>query len=139
MKRLLSIAIAVLILLSGMHFSISTHFCGGEVAAVKWSFSGKIASCGMKSLTSINHSGHKSISANCCHNKVTYFKVDNNYSPSKFQIKNVSKNILEVFNVPASYSNYPLIAANSIQINFSPPYNSLVSAVSLPDVCVFRI
>jgi hypothetical protein len=139
MKKVFSIIFTFLILLSGMHLSIATHICGGEVASVKWSFSGKIGSCGMENFKTIFHPGKKIITRNCCHNKLAFFKVDNNYSPSNFQIKDVSKNILKVFFISESFSNLQLVASNSIQINFSPPHNFPVSAVSLPDICVFRI
>ena len=38
MKKLFSILFAAMILLSGMHLSLATHLCGGEISAVKLSF-----------------------------------------------------------------------------------------------------
>jgi len=48
MKKLLSILFAGMLLLSGMHMSMATHLCGGELAAVKWSFSGEMQVAGWK-------------------------------------------------------------------------------------------
>jgi hypothetical protein len=138
MKKLFSISFAFLILLSGMHLSIATHFCGGEIAAVKWSFSGEKATCGMET-TKQKCPVHNGITSNCCHNKMAFLKVDKNYSPSAFQIKEVTKNILKVFYAPLNLSYNSLIASNSVRKNFRPPDNFLVSAVSLASVCVFRI
>jgi hypothetical protein len=139
MKKVFSIAFAVIILLTGMHMSVATHFCGGEVAAVKWSFSGKIATCGMKSFAVVNHPGHKSISSNCCHNKVTFFKVDDNYNSSNFQFKDLSKNIIKVLFIPIQFSDQTSSETKPLLTFFSPPHNYLVTEVSLPDICIFRI
>jgi len=49
MRKLSSISLAILILLAGMHITIATHFCGGEIAATKVSLAGIAASCGMES------------------------------------------------------------------------------------------
>jgi hypothetical protein len=49
MKKLLSRSVALIILLTGMNLTISSHFCGGVLAATKVSFTGKLASCGMES------------------------------------------------------------------------------------------
>jgi uncharacterized protein YxeA len=48
MKKIFSILFAVMVVLSGMHISISTHICGGEIAAVKLSVSAVKATCGME-------------------------------------------------------------------------------------------
>lgn len=138
MKKLFSISFALLIFLSGMHFSIATHICGGEVAAVKWSFSGEKATCGME--TPIQTCPlHNSIASNCCQNKISVYTVDNNYNPSTFQIKEVTENLLQVFNIPVSLSLYSFIATSSLSNNIIPPDIALTSAVSLANICIFRI
>jgi hypothetical protein len=138
MKKLLSILFAVLIFLSGMHFSIATHVCGGEVAAVKWSFDGEKATCGME--TPIQKCPtHKEIKSNCCQNIVSVYAVDNNYNPSSLQIKEVSKNLSQVFDLPLSITLYSFIAENSVSNRIIPPDVVSTSAVSLADICVFRI
>lgn len=137
MKKLFSISFAFLILLSGLHLSIATHICGGEIAAVKWSFSGEKATCGMENPKQTCPE-HKGIYSNCCHNEIVNYTVDNNYNPSSFQIKEVSKTLLQVFSIPVN-SSLPFIASNSFYTDVSPRDNSLTSAVSLADICVFRI
>ena len=138
MKRLLSISFAFLILLSGMHFTIATHYCGGELSASKVSFSGKLASCGMESdADQCTLSGiHKE---NCCHNKVSVLTVDHNYAPSFTFFKTFAPNLLQVFEVPACLQNHSLSAVNLLFADVSQPGNFLVSAVSLPKICVFLI
>jgi hypothetical protein len=138
MKKLFAISFAFLILLSGMHLSIATHICGGEVAAVKWSFSGEKATCGMEGAKQKCPS-HNGIASNCCQNQIIVYSVDNNYNPSSLQIKEVTKNLLQVFDIPVSISLNSFIASSSIRNNVIPPNIVLTSAVSLADICIFRI
>ena len=49
MKKTVTILSAFLILLSGVHFTIATHYCNERLAGTKISLSGKTASCGMES------------------------------------------------------------------------------------------
>jgi hypothetical protein len=137
MKKIFSISFAFLILLAGTNFSIATHICGGKVAAVKWSFSGEKATCGMENSKS-DCSDHNTIASNCCHNEVTVYSVDNNYNPSSFQLKEIKKKVLQVFSVPVSFS-FNAITTNFLRTDTSPPGNLLTNAVNLADICVFRI
>ena len=138
MKKLFSISFAFLILLSGMHISIATHFCGGEVAAVKWSLSEQKATCGMDKRTQ-SCPADKDMISGCCHNEISTYNIDNNYTPSFFQLKKVSKTPLQVFNVPVSTLFNLSFAVSSSRNNVSPPDISSPSAVSLADICIFRI
>jgi len=139
MKKFLSISFSLLILLSGMHFTVSTHFCGGKIAASKVSFSGEMASCGMESSVDQCASGGTHLASNCCHNKISAFVVDNNYAPSFSDFRSFSQPVLRVFNIPASYNAQLLSVLNPLNTNVHPPGNYLASDVSLPDICVFRI
>lgn len=138
MKKLFSILFAVLILVSGIHLSLATHFCEGQLAAVKWSFSGEKATCGMEQ-SQAAPSAHEGLVPDCCHNMISYFAVDQNYNTSSFQIKHVTRNLLQVFAVPVcSLLNLKLFPVSSFA-NVSPPGQTIGNAVSLPDICVFRI
>jgi hypothetical protein len=138
MKKLFSISFALLILLSGMHLSIATHLCGNEVAAVKWSFSGKEATCGME--TSDNTCPeNKTLASNCCHNEISQYTVDANYVPSFVHGKEVKNTLLQVFFIPVSFASASFVSPYSICANVSPPGPLIASHVSLADICVFRI
>jgi hypothetical protein len=138
MKKILSILLASFILVSGMHFTIATHYCGGERAASKVSFTGELASCGMETdedyrLPGINIEKH------CCDNHVSAFTVDHNYAPSYFEFNAFAQILLQVFIVPASISDHSLTAFNLLNTDIIPSDIILVNAVSLPKICVFRI
>lgn len=139
MKKLISISFAFLILLSGMHLTIATHFCGGELAATKVSFSGELASCGMEEATNQCTSPDKHLAASCCKNEVSALSVDHNYAPTFSFLKVFSQPVLQVFTVPVSFQVLSLTALNFINTDVNPPGLFLASAVSLPKICVFRI
>lgn len=138
MNKIFSISFAFLILISGMHFTIATHICGGEVAARKWSFTGKTATCGMESPEE-SCPMHGGIDSNCCQNKVTSFVVDNNYNKSVSQNLEVIEKVNLVFAIPYS------LFTNTTKFNFTtylkikPPDDLIVSSVILSRICVFRI
>jgi len=73
MKKIFSILFAAMILLSGMHLSIATHYCGGEISQVMLSFSHENASCGMcgeKETTTIE----KNVSNEaCCKDEMSFY------------------------------------------------------------------
>lgn len=138
MKNLLSISLALLILLTGMHFTVTTHYCGGKLAASKVSFSGELASCGMEDPGDECSTGNQLV-LNCCNNKVSAFAVDHFYAPQFTEITTFAQHILQIFIVPAYKVGHSLIAINLISTDVGPPNNFLVSAVSLPKICVFLI
>ena len=139
MKKLLSISFAFLILLSGMHLTIATHYCGDEFAASKISFSGKLATCGMEGETDQLSKTSNQLEKHCCDNHVSSFSVDHNYAPSFTDFNSFAQNILQVFIVPASIDFHSLTAINLNSTDTSPPGNLLLHAVSLPKICVFLI
>jgi len=139
MKKLITIPLALLILISGMHFTVATHYCGGKIAATKISFSGKVASCGMIHDMNSGAATETSLASKCCENEISVYTIDNNYSPSAFNMKEITQNILQVLYIPQGfsfYSNYPSFTNST---NESPPDCYLANAVSMADICVFRI
>ena len=127
-----------MLLLSGMHMSMATHICGGKLAAVKWSFSGENASCGMENDNKA-HSGDYGFSSACCQNQMAFYAVDNNYNPSTFQINKPVYQFLQFLYVPESIAFQCYNTNFSAKTNVHPPGNFLTCSVSLPDICVFRI
>jgi hypothetical protein len=139
MKKLFSISIALLMLLSGMQLTISTHYCGGELADSKVSVFGHLATCGMEGTTDECTQPGNHLESSCCNNHISVYSVDHNYSPSFTEFKAFSQTVLQVFPIPENiifHSHTSLLQTNSGE---SPPGNHLASAVSLPKICVFRI
>ena len=139
MKKLLSISIALLMLLSGMQLTISQHYCGGELAQSKVSLTGHIASCGMESGTDDCTQTGNRVKSSCCNDQVSVYSVDHNFTPSFTNFHSFAQNVLQVFIVPESTSIHSSTAINLSSTDTNPPENLLVDAVSLPKICVFRI
>jgi hypothetical protein len=139
MKKFLSILFGFLILLSGMHLTVATHYCGGEIVASKVSLTGELASCGMEASNNQYPLHKKYFNSHCCDNIVTVFAVENNYAPSFALFKPIFQPVLLVFSIPASIQIQSLSVLKLFSTDVSPPDNFMVSAVSLPDICVFRI
>jgi hypothetical protein len=139
MKNLISISFAILIFLSGMHLTIATHLCGGKVAVTKVSLSGEKASCGMESGSNNYPLTGNQITSRCCEDVISVFAVENTCTPSWVQIKEVTNNILQVFSIPVSYLMHSTAALNSSFTSVSPPNKLLTGALSLADICIFRI
>ncbi len=139
MKKFLSISFSILILFAGMQLTISTHYCGGKIAASKVSVSGDLASCGMEAPAKQCPYTGSHLGSNCCNTKVSVFAIDNNYPPSFSEFKQFSQHIVQVFIIPESFQLHSISALNLFCTNSSPPGSFQVSAVSLPDICVFRI
>ena len=138
MKKFLSISFSALILLSGMHFTIATHYCSGKISATKVSVSGELASCGMGETNSQCALPGKLMGSHCCSDKVAEFVTDQNFAPVFSQFKVFSQPLLQVFLLPACFTNHTQSVSNLICTNVRPPGQLLVSAVSLPYICVFR-
>ncbi len=140
MKKLFSILFAAAILLSGMHLSMDTHICGGEIAQVKWSFSHEKGSCGMEMPGILNTSGKNILPESCCKDEISIYAVDNNYQPSSLQVDQPVFHLLQEFYIPENIGSLSVATTtNSHNTNIQPPGHSIASAVKLPDICVFLI
>lgn len=138
MKKVLSILFAGLILLTGMHLSIAAHFCDGEIASVRLSFSDSKATCEMETPTACPV--HKELrSSGCCENRISYYSVDENYSPSSFQVNEVIKKPVHVIASTFVNPQHTFLLVSHTFTNTSPPELGIPNAVKLPDICVFRI
>jgi len=139
MKKLLSISLSWLMLLSGLQLTLSLHYCGGELADSKVSLTGHIASCGMEGETDECPQPGNHLESSCCNNQTSVYAVDQNFTPSFPEFKNFEQPVLQVFILSEIQNFNALTAYNRIYTNVSPPINLLVSDVNLSDIGVFRI
>lgn len=139
MKKLFSISLAFLMLLSGLQLTISQHYCGGELADAKVSLTGHVASCGMETTTDDCTHSSTIEESGCCKNKVSVYEVDQNYSPSFTEFKAFAQTVLQVFVIPENITFHSLTSFSNLYTDVSPPGFLPANAVSLPKICVFRI
>ena len=136
-KRILSILIATILLASGIQVSLDRHYCGGNLADVRMSFSGKLASCGMEE--SVNSCPNQTfLDKKCCEDQVTYFGISGNYYPEYFTLLQPTQERDDTFII-----RYNLYSDNSFDSNLVnwvlPPGDNLNSSVTQSWICVFRI
>ena len=139
MKKILSISVALLMLLSGLQLTISRHYCGGELADAKVSLTGHVASCGMETATDDCSQPGNHVKSSCCNNQVSVYEVDHNYSPSFTEYKAFAQSVLQVFVIPENITFHSLTSFSNFYTDVSPPDFLPANAVSLPKICVFRI
>ncbi len=125
-------------LLTGIHLSIASHFCCGELVGVKFSVANQEASCGMN-----NHSDPLPLGGllkkQCCVNDLTRLTVDSNYSPSYFKIADLLPKVIQVFDNPLNNTDCSLALRNISVSVADPPGSTPTNTVDLTEICVFRI
>jgi hypothetical protein len=139
MKKAASIFMAILVLLTGLHLSIASHFCGGKLAAVKVSINGMNATCGMEDESESSYPAGEFIKTHCCDNELTTLTVDSNYSPSFTQSIDLTQKVMPVFTIPVAEIITPQGISRYVLPIHSPPDVLLISSVDLATICVFRI
>jgi len=139
MKKYFTIPVAMLILLAGMQFTVATHICGGEIASRHVSISGKAATCGMVQDSKPETSSETILTLNCCENEITVYTVEEDYTPSSYQNKDITQNIHYSLFIPVISGFFTKNSPSLNPINVSPPDNYPASSVNMADICVFRI
>ena len=138
MKKVFSILFASLILLSGMHLTIASHICCGELAAVKYSFSGEKATCGMTDIQSpIPINGE--IKTDCCKNKVAALATDNNYFPTFSEVKAFSGEFSSLTAILPDFFIFTPVISKTYCSMVGPPVLQSRSSVDQSFICVFII
>jgi hypothetical protein len=136
MKKVFAILVTVILLVSGMEISLDRHYCGDRLAAVKISFSGKMATCGMVQSCPVS-SDHQGIHNRCCEDKLTFYNLSNKYYPEYFKLTEPATS----FNfINTSLFNYTSGDQFKNQVSWVlPPGESFVTRLTQPEICVFRI
>jgi len=138
MKKAFAIGFTLAVLLAGLHISVSTHFCGGEIAASLVSLSGRTASCGMEGDEESCPLPWHHITNNCCDDEqkilstVNLFTIPFTYEEDKY----TDNTNLLIHNIIQFYPPYPFIASFK---NYLPPGIYFHRQVSPEKICVFRI
>ncbi len=139
MKRGFSIVMAVLVLLTGLHLSVASHFCHGKLAAVKISITAEKATCGMENEDESTSPSGKFFKTHCCVNELATLTVDSSYSPSTSVSIDFTYKIVPVFATPVLEVDHELAFSQYSHPILSPPGIFRKNAVDLTDICVFRI
>ena len=138
MKRVFSILFASLILLSGLHFTVASHICCGQLAAVKYSITGEKATCGMEEDgNSIPVNG--AIHSDCCKNHINVCASDHNYFQSQTPVQEITSIDLLSFGVIPGFLVPEPLFSRHFSSSSSPPLIKNHTPVDQSILCVFLI
>jgi hypothetical protein len=139
MKKVVSILMALLVLLSTLHVTVASHYCHGTLAAANISLTGHQPGCGMEEAETPSADGLQLLPQTCCNNIASVFSVDNNYTPSQFQIiKELQNSFVYLLAAPQIVTTNQL-ASYKIIPNISPQALFKLREVPLDFICVFRV
>lgn len=136
MKKVFSILILIIFLVSGIQITMSRHFCGGKLAEVKISLSGEKGSCGM-SHDNDQPSKELIFDARCCEDFQSVITVSDNYFPQFFQISTPPTGNYTTFFCNKLLSEIQILNPGSFLPGYPP--GNLRSGLTQPEICVFRI
>lgn len=140
MKKALSILVVLLLLTAIFHISVARHYCGGELAAIKVSLSGDLASCimqGTEECCPLDSPGDY-LKYPCCDDVVTFYSIDNNNTPPS--VATVTYRFTtQVLDMPFPLPLRSQILSSHVFPDISPPVFIMYTAVDLTNICVFRI
>lgn len=139
MRKGVSILFSLVLLLSGAHFTVATHFCGGEIAARRLTLSGKLATCGMEGSEGSCRSSENKINFHCCDNKVVTIGIINNFNIPVSLVNDEPTQKIQAFSAPVHLKLISLQNHNIIFNDTGPPGEFSASAVKLNYICTFRI
>lgn len=138
MRKAISILFALLILVSGIHLTIASHICCGELAAVKYSITGEKATCGMEDNTA-SCPANGVIGTDCCKNRIATCVADNNYFPSELGIKTIPDFSAPVQYATPSVSFFATYNPATYHSMVGPPIFDFYNSVDQSFICVFII
>jgi hypothetical protein len=137
MKKILTILIATILLASGMQVTLDHHYCGGSLADVSISLTGKMASCGMEQSES-SCPDYLVFDKKCCEDQILIYSLCSNYYPEYPGFTNPTS---ERDFIPLHHGNW--ISDNSYNSDFFnwvfPPGDTFKSKLTQSKICVFRI
>lgn len=124
MKKLFAILFSLLILLTNIGFTFSTHFCNGKAIKTAISLGTSDISCGMNNMDQSceNISPSAMIDEkNCCENTYIQLKIKDNYQTKEVFKSTTNFQFIAVF-IVAYLNFYSFNASTKVEYsNYSPP------------------
>ncbi|MFZ2338412.1 MAG: hypothetical protein WAW07_01665 [Bacteroidales bacterium] len=137
MKQAFAILVGVVMLASGMTVSIDKHYCGGELAETKVSFSGRLSSCGMEDVQN-ECLNQPSMDNKCCDDQLTFYRISSSYLPEYLKLSYTA----DFKDIPSAPEPNALFSGPYMDVYRTwelPPGEKLKSAPLLSEICVYRI
>jgi len=138
MKKIVSAFLALLLLISGMHISVASHYCGGTLAQVKWSFTKELASCGMEGELGTTPKG-MILEQPCCQDELSTYATDGQYQLQSLELKKCVPQVIACFSVPVSLLFKSQEPVDYLYTRVFPPGIVFPNQVLQENICVFLI
>lgn len=122
-----------------LNLTVATHYCGGNVAAIKVSISVKPATCGMEDQEKDYPLTSTFLTTHCCDDVLTSYTIDDNYTPSFSVFPELLQNNLQIFSLPDGLTVLSTDILKSFYTNVRPPGAFMSTDVDLSCICVFLI
>lgn len=139
MRKITSIFLSLIVVTAMLHFSVATHYCSGQLASTRISFSGKLATCGMEDGEITHPFTGDRMGSHCCDNTIRFFSFNEKYFPVNTFVPGTYKYLLQVFFVPATVPVSGIAKVKLIYTSTGPPYVPASTDVDLSSICILRI
>jgi hypothetical protein len=138
MRKVNIILVVVLLVISGMHFSLAGHFCNGKLFSASFTIKGHSVACNMAGdQNQSSNSTENRLTNRCCENKVLNFEVGD-YKPSPSELIHTPLGF--TFHLlPEMLSEKTCMHKGISTLNVSPPGTFSQNPVSSSMICLFRI
>jgi len=138
MKKNISAFLALLLLISGMHLSVASHYCGGTLAQVKWSFNKELATCGMENPNETLPLGQL-LEQPCCQDELSTYTTDGNYQLQSFELKKCAPQVIACFTAPINLLYKSQEPVDYLYTHVFPPGEISPTQVLQENICVFLV
>jgi hypothetical protein len=134
MQKFISILMSLLILTSSMKVSLASHYCGGKLKKVAFTFGSEFGGCGMEEDSDTKACDTDSIDETCCQNHFQELSIEDDFSVStNFELK---ASVIALLPVLFSLL-FPVYTFGADISSYAPPED--LTTVSLPLISVFLI
>ncbi|HCQ14908.1 MAG TPA: hypothetical protein DIU20_01525 [Cryomorphaceae bacterium] len=123
MKKVFSIFLAILMLVSNIGIAANTHFCGGEAAEHTLSLGIEHLDCGMAEMETScsSENGFDSLKAKpCCDNQHDLLQLDEDATLIQFSPE-INKTFIAAFIHSFVVQIFYFVEKESFYLNYSPP------------------
>lgn len=126
MKRVASILLSLLILLSSIGYTVASHYCGGQMVKAKLMYVHNSIDCGMNGMLNScaeqEETSGSILKKQCCENEFSRFQLENQLKTSELQAP-INTEVVVMF----VYTYLNLFLSNTtegvIPSDYTPPPN----------------
>lgn len=138
MKRYLPVFLSIILVISGLHLSVISHYCGGKRVQTEVSFDPHAASCGMENDQSEAKRETALHAPDCCSNRAAIYATDDFYQFSSCAFKPVKTTVQTVFLAPTNTGN-SFYHSHLLRYTQIHPPGFIPLGITPETLCVFRI